>query len=308
MELFRYFIKKIKRDSIMLEASSLSFTTILALIPALTVILSIFTMIPAFEPLKENLRDFATTNFLPVFSSAVSDYVEQFVAQAKKMTITGIIFLFIISLLLVRSVDKAINRIFKGGTRKASMTFAIYWTLLTVGPLAISILVSITYRIMALSFVNEENELGLGAKFIYFISPILIELIVFTTIYIVVPVCQVKIKDAFLTAVLVTIIFEISKKCFSIFILNFSSYETIYGTLAVIPVLMIWININWWITLLGAEFCASLVVVRKGLSDEIPKIIVSIAQATGDIVGSVKYINNKKSKRIKIKVQKTYDE
>lgn len=302
MDLIKYFINKIKKDNIFLEAASLSYTTTLALVPALTVILSIFTMIPAFEPLKEELKNFATSNFLPVFSSAVADYIDLFISKAAQMTITGIIALFVISLLLIRSVDTTINKIFKGGKRKLSMTFAIYWTLLTVGPLALGIIISLSSRLIALTLMYDNNELSLSIRFIYLITPIIIELIVFCAIYMIVPTVNVRFKDALLTAILVTVAFELAKKIFSIFILNFSSYETIYGALAAIPVVMIWININWILTLIGAQFCSSLHLARKGTGEDVPKSILSLAQATGDIVGSSVHIANKHKKRIKIKV------
>lgn len=303
MEVIRFFWKKIKRDSLVQETCALSFVTILALVPALTVVLSIFTMIPAFEPLRDELKNFATHNFVPVFSHAVSQYIDIFVNQAKKMTITGILFLLIVSLFLIKAIDTTLNRIFKGGKRSPGMTFAIYWTLLTVGPLAFGSIISISSKLIAQSILYRDLDLGIGAQFMYFFTPFFIEMLIFTALYIVVPSTKVRYKDAVITAFIVTITFEIAKKLFSIFILNFSDYEAIYGTLAAIPVLMIWININWWITLLGAELCATIAIIRKGSSDEIPNALVAFARITGDIVGSTRLVNNgEKSTRIRVRL------
>ena len=117
-ELIKYFIRRVKRDGIAQEASALSFTSILALVPALTVILSIFAVIPSFAEARDSLKKFASQNFMPVFSDAINNYVGSLVEHAGKLTATSTLVLFVISLMLVRSVDHSLNRIWRGGHRK----------------------------------------------------------------------------------------------------------------------------------------------------------------------------------------------
>lgn len=110
-DLFYFFKNRIKRDGLALEAGALAFSSILALIPALSVVFSLFTMVPAFTPIKESLINFAQENFVPVFSKAMGDYISNFINSARSMTFTGVILLIIISLFLIKSVDSAFNRI-----------------------------------------------------------------------------------------------------------------------------------------------------------------------------------------------------
>ena len=144
--------------------------------------------------------------------------------------------------------------------------------------------------------ISANSTIGAPLMIAYFIFPILIECAVLTALYIIVPRVRVKFQDALLGAIFVTVVFEVSKKLFSLFILNFSNYEAIYGAIAAIPVLFVWIYISWWIVLIGAEFTASLGVVRSGLSDEVPSFMVYLANATGSTLGSDNLISSKAHK------------
>ena len=301
-ELYKYFLNRVKRDSIGLEASALSFTSILALIPAISVIFYFFAVFHSFEQFRESLKNFAKANFMPVFADNLGNYVGTFVEHAGKLTATSTVVFFVISLLLVRSIDQCLNRIWRGGRRKLGTMIAIYWTLLTLGPIALGIVIWIFTKVMGFA-ISSNSTVGLPLMIAYFVFPIIIECGVLTAVYVIVPRVRVKVQDALLGAVFVTVAFEVSKKIFSIFVLNFSNYEAIYGAIAVIPVLFVWIYINWWIVLLGAEFTATLGVVRSGLSDEVPSFMVYLANVTGSTLGSDDIINGKKKKpSISIKI------
>lgn len=301
-ELILFFISRIKRDDIALHASSLTFTSILALIPAMTIVVSVFAMVPSFSHIKAQLEVFVKDNFMPVFSESVSENVARFVAHAGSLTVTSTVALIVVSLLLIRAIDNSLNRIWRGGKRRIGLTFSIYWTLLTVGPLALGLLLYLFTKILDHSLT--VTEIAGAVKLFYFIFPILIEIGILATIYMTVPVATVKLKDAISGAVITTIIFEFCKKLFASFILNFSDYEAIYGALAALPVLMIWIYINWWIVLLGAEFTACLGLVREGQDDNIPKLIQHYVAMTGPMHGSYKVVNKKRNIKIKVSSNK----
>ena len=257
---------------------------------------------PSFEQFRESLKNFAKANFMPVFADNLGNYVGTFVEHAGKLTATSTVVFFVISLLLVRSIDQCLNRIWRGGRRKLGTMIAIYWTLLTLGPIALGIVIWIFTKVMGFA-ISSNSTVGLPLMIAYFVFPIIIECGVLTAVYVIVPRVRVKVQDALLGAVFVTVAFEVSKKIFSIFVLNFSNYEAIYGAIAVIPVLFVWIYINWWIVLLGAEFTATLGVVRSGLSDEVPSFMVYLANVTGSTLGSDDIINGKKKKpSISIKI------
>lgn len=278
-ELIKYFIWRIRRDEVALQAGALAYTSVLALVPAITIVLSIFAMVPAFTPVKEEMMAFASENFLPVFTDAIGDSITTFVSHAASMTLTGSLMLFVVSLMLIRAIDQALNRIWRGGKRSFTMTFAIYWTMLTVGPLSLGIIVWASTKLIALRLV-EDMQLGGAVRFLFYILPFLVEAGMIFVIYTVIPVCKVKARDALIGATLVALLFELLKRSFSTFILNFSSYEAIYGALAALPVLMIWIYINWWLILIGAEFTSVLGIARGDGTEQVPKLIRSLVSAT----------------------------
>lgn len=323
-ELIRYFVRRIKRDEIAIEAGALAYTSVLALVPAITVVLSIFAMIPAFTPIKEAMMDFAAQNFMPVFTEAVGDSLTTFVAHATSMTVTGSLMLFVVSLMLIRSVDKTLNRIWHGGKRRITMTFAIYWTILTVGPLSFGIVVWATTKLIA-SNIFDTMELAAAVQTFYYLLPFFIETGMIFVLYTVMPVTEVKARDALVGAICVAIAFEALKRLFSAFILNFSDYEAIYGALAAAPVLMIWIYINWWLVLIGAEITAVLTQARSGTGEEVPKLIRSlvnlmsserdedsiiIAAAKGpapDLLSDLSGPDDGHSSSIKVHISSSYD-
>ena len=291
------------RDNLALEASSLSFTTILAMVPALTIVLSVFAVVPAFAGMRDALKDFAAANFMPVFTDAINNYVGTLVENAGKLTATSILAFLVVALFLVRAIDFSINRIWRGGRRKFSQTLSIYWTLLTLGPLSVGLIVWITSKVIAYA-VTSGGVVGVPLLAVYFIFPVLIEIVLVSALFLIVPTVGVRLQDAVIGAVLVTVLFEISKKLFSIFVLQFSNYQALYGALAALPVFMIWIYINWWLVLIGAEFTATLGIVRSGAGGSVPKFMVYLASMTGDTFGSERIRSVRRKPSITIKVSK----
>ena len=300
-ELIIYFIRRVRRDSLGLEAASLAFTSVLALIPVLSVVMSIFAVVPSFSQARDALKNFAAANFMPVFYDAINSYVSSLVEHAASLTLTSTRLLFVIAFMLVRSIDNALNRIWRGGKRRLGSKMAIYWTLLTLGPMALGMIIWIFTKVLSYAF-SSGTGIEIPVLIAYFIFPIIIEVVVITALFTIVPAVSVKLQDAFLGAVLVTVSFEISKKLFSTFVLNFSNYEALYGALAALPVLMIWIYINWWLVLLGAEFTATLGIIRSGMSEKVPSFMLMLANMTGSTLGSDS-LNESRKKRSHIKIK-----
>jgi membrane protein len=261
---FRFLTKRIIEDDIQLLASSLSFTTILSIVPVMAVLLSVFSLFPLFETLKLQLSEFILTHIMPLSEDIVKDYLNKFISNARQTTIFGLVLLFAISLLLIRRIDVILNKIWHTQRKRSKVTtFAVYWTVLTLGPILLGISVAISSFIATQKFFGENSWFhGFDVYALSFV-PSILTFIILTLVFMAVPTSSVRFLHACAGAFVATVLQELLRKLFIFFITNFSNYAIIYGAIAAMPVLMIWTHINWFVVLLGAEISATIDVYTK---------------------------------------------
>lgn len=237
------------------SAASLAYTTILALVPLITVIFALLSAFPMFDEVKESFKALIYNNLALTAQDTIQTYLEQFIANTSKMTIFGICGLIVTSLLLIRSIDNALNLIWRTKrTRSLFFNLAIYWTVLTLGPILVGASVAVSSYIFSLKWFTDTAVSG---GFLL-ILPFFISVIGFWLLYCIVPTENVPVKEALIGAFVAALLFELGKKAFTFYVTSFPTYQLIYGVLASIPILLVWIYCSWCIILFGAEFAASL--------------------------------------------------
>jgi membrane protein len=257
-ELFRIFIARCKQDNITISAGHLAYVTLLSLVPFIMVTFTIMSAFPAFAEVRSKLEHFVFSNFVPTASDVVHQYMTDFVGNASQMSAIGILSLLVVALLLISNVDKTLNRIWRTESdRPIVYTFAIYWMVITLGPLLIGSSVIVSSYLTGLAAFTEEYTPGLGTLLLSLV-PSGTAMIAFAILYLVVPNRRVFVRHAISGAVVATIAFEMTKSGFALYVTNFPSYELIYGALAVVPILFLWVYLSWVIVLFGAEFTCSL--------------------------------------------------
>ncbi len=257
-DLFSIFIKRCKEDNITISAGHLAYVTLLSLVPFIMVTFTIMSAFPAFASVRSKLEHFVFSNFVPTASDVVHKYMTDFVGTASQMSAIGILSLLVVALMLISNVDKTLNRIWRTQSdRPIVYTFAIYWMVITLGPLLIGSSVVVSSYLTGLAAFTEEYTPGLGT-FLLSLVPSGAAMIAFTILYMVVPNRRVFARHALVGAIVATIAFEITKSGFALYVTNFPSYELIYGALAVVPILFLWVYLSWIIVLFGAEFTCSL--------------------------------------------------
>ncbi|MEC8298407.1 MAG: virulence factor BrkB family protein [Pseudomonadota bacterium] len=257
-DLFNIFIKRCREDNITISAGHLAYVTLLSLVPFIMVTFTIMSAFPAFASVRSKLEHFVFSNFVPTASDVVHKYMTDFVGNASQMSAIGILSLLLVALMLISNVDKTLNRIWRTQSdRPIVYTFAIYWMVITLGPMLIGSSVVVSSYLTGLAAFTEEYTPGLGT-FLLSLVPSGAAMLAFTILYMVVPNRRVFARHALVGAIVATIAFEITKSGFALYVTNFPSYELIYGALAVVPILFLWVYLSWIIVLFGAEFTCSL--------------------------------------------------
>jgi len=250
--------RRIDEDNMTTQAGNLAYVSLLALVPLVAVIFALFAAFPVFSDISVQLKNFIFTNFMPAAGDVIQRYLDQFVANVNKMTAVGAVGLIVTALLLMHSVDSALNAIWRSNSpRPMIYSFAVYWMILTLGPLLAGASLAISSYLLSLRWVNVTGVTSLIDQALR-IFPLVLSIVAFWLLYSVVPTRRVPGRDALTGAVVAGLLFELGKKGFALYVTMFPSYQLIYGVLAVIPILFLWVYWTWCIVLLGAEVTVTL--------------------------------------------------
>ena len=254
----RYLLNRIKHDRINVSAGYLAYISVISIVPLLTVLLSVLSSISAFSQVGATIQDFVIANFVPAAGAEVSSALHEFIANTAQMTVVGSGILFIAAIALIANIDKSLNFIWRvKRKRRAVFSFSMYWMVLTLGPILVGASIAITSYVASLRIIDSDTLNGAYNLILRWL-PFLLSLFTFVGLYILVPNLKVRIRHALVGALVAALLFELSKKLFTLYITHFPSYQLIYGALAAIPILFIWIYLSWLIVLLGAEVTAAL--------------------------------------------------
>lgn len=254
----RYLAARIDHDRVSVNAGYLAYITLLSIVPMLTVLLSILSSFAVFENAGEVIQDFVITHFVPAAGDAVKNALLQFVTNTGKMTAIGSAFLFVAALMLISNIDKNLNYIWRvRKKRRLVFSFSMYWMVLTLGPILVGASIAATSYVTSLKILEHETLSGIYTLMLRWL-PFLLSFFAFIGLYMLVPNKKVRFTHAVIGAIVAALLFEASKKGFALYITQFPSYQLIYGALAAIPILFVWVYLCWLIVLIGAEVTASL--------------------------------------------------
>jgi len=253
-----FFFKRVSKEQVHITAGYLSYVTLMSLVPLIVVMLSVMTAFPIFSDIKEIIENFVYQNFLPASGDVVKEHITGFVANTSKMSVIAITFLFLFALLLISAIDASLNKIWRVTAKRRIITaFSMYWMVLTLGPVLVGSSIAATSYIVSLISIGDYDLFGL-TNIALRALPIFASIGAFFVLYTIVPNKVVSIKHALFGAALAAILFEIAKKGFAFYVTQFPSYQTIYGALAGIPILFLWVYLSWLVVLFGALFTVCL--------------------------------------------------
>lgn len=262
-DLVRFAARRLREERLPQVAGSLTFTTTLALVPLLTIVLAIFTMFPAFGQVREMLDAWFVQNLMPrAIASTISGNLTQFADKAKGLSALGAVALLFTTAATMSLIERVFNQIWRvRQPRPLAQRLLVYWALLSLGPLLFGLSISFTSQLVDVTGGLERDASLLGTLF-FTLASVAVTTAGYSLLYVVVPNRVVAWRDAFWGALAAAIAFEIAKRGFGLFIRQFPTYAIIYGALAALPLFLVWIYVTWMITLVGAVLTAALPVVK----------------------------------------------
>lgn len=250
--------QRCQQDQISIVGGYLAYISLLSLVPLVTVMYSMLSAFPMFAEFQANIESLIYENVIPSRGEEIQAYISRFMGNTGGMTAVGILALVFVALLLIHNIDKTLNKIWRVTTRpRLVISFSIYWMILTLGPILLGVSIGVTSYLVRLSRFADDYT-PVFSTLVLGIVPYFMSLAAFFLLYLLVPNIKVKFKHALWGALLAMVLFELSKRGFAFYVTNFPTYQTIYGALALLPILFVWIHLSWMVVLLGAELTALL--------------------------------------------------
>jgi membrane protein len=262
-DLLHFVMRRLREERLPEVAGSLTFTTVLALVPVLTIAFAIFTTFPLFTTFRDSLEAYFVQSLMPKgIANTILDYLSQFSAKASRLSALGAIFLIVTAVMMFGTVDRTLNRIWRvQTTRPFVQRMVIYWAVMSFGPLLIGASVTAASELLPMTASGARDWQWLRASFTLLVS-ITLSTLAFALLYLTVPNRFVDWREAMTGGLVAAIGFEITRRGFAFAINLGGGYRAIYGALSAVPVFLIWVYLFWLITLLGAAVAAALPVVR----------------------------------------------
>lgn len=255
MQFIIFTFKRFEADRCREQAGSLTYTTLFAVVPMLTVFLVIVSSIKALEPARQQLQVWIYSNLLPKTTIAFDKALSSFTDKSSNLTIIGVLFLFITTVMMISSIEEAFNRIWRvTKSRGGIVGFMRYWTIISLGPIILGTAFAISSTLASVNLLS--NTIGgyqINFELLLWFISFSLTCLGFSLLYWTIPNRRVPIKSAFIAGIFSGVVFELLKNLFGFIMSNFTSYELVYGAFAAVPIFLLWIYASWIVVLLGVE-------------------------------------------------------
>jgi len=271
---YRQLVAQFSDHGLTQSAAALTYTTLFAVVPLMTVAYSILSVLPDFESVGARIQAYVFQNFVPESSAIVREKLADFSNQARSLSGLGTAFLVVTAFMMLVSVEKAFNAIWNvTESRRGLQRFLVYWGVLTCGPLLVVGGMLISSYLLSLPLVADMDTIGARARLLGYL-PVLLSVTGFTVLYLAVPNCRVPFRHALVGGLFSMLCFEIAKGVFTRVVAN-TNMALIYGTFAAVPLFLAWVYFFWVLVLSGAILVRTLALPRDpmGARNEPPLIL-----------------------------------
>ncbi|CAD7289452.1 YihY family inner membrane protein [Campylobacter suis] len=245
---------KIKDKELLHYASSLSFHTMLSIIPVLLVSFSIFTQMPSFGVYYDKIKEFIFSSLLPSNQDAITQYIETFLQNSSTLGMLGLGAIIFTSLMFFMDYEYIINKIMRCEERGFFHSLSVYWTMITLAPIGLGLSFYLSNLLQEL--LNSTQY----TSWINFLSifPYLIIWAIFCITYLISVSCQIALKNALFSSFVSSLIWYLGKNVFVFYAVNNKTYLSVYGSFSVVLLFFLWIYVSWIIYLYGVKLCSFL--------------------------------------------------
>lgn len=257
--LFGKYLRIHLRDTAILRvAAALSYTTLIAVVPLLAIALAIFAAFPMFADVRAQVQDFLIQYFVPNLGPEVQHYVSVFIGAAAKLTTIGVVGLAITAVLLFSTIENSFNFIFKVKRhRRLATKIPLYWTVITLCPLLLGTAFSLRGYLLTIEYFSDAGS----GEFNTLTTVIAHNVLGFSALlfsYVVVPNKKIRLSSAFYGAAVAFVLMMILRIGFGYFLVLNVTYKTLYGALAALPLMLVWMYLWWTVVLFGAVITATM--------------------------------------------------
>ena len=276
MEFSRFLVQRFLADRGPHSAAALTYTTLFAVVPMMTVTFAMLSAIPAFQGVGEQIQMYIFSNFIPSTGATIQEYLVAFTDQARQLTWFGVGFLMATALMMLLTIEKAFNVIWRvRQPRRGMSSFLLYWAILSLGPLLLGAGFAMSTYITSLSLISGPHAL-IGARTMLKVMPLVLSVAAFTLIYAAVPNTRVPLRHAVVGGVFTAVLFEAAKQMFGLYVSYFPSYQLIYGAFAAVPLFLLWVYLSWMIVLFGAEVVCGMSSSQQWRRRSVPRLLVML--------------------------------
>ena len=259
--------QRFREDRLGLTASSLTFTTTIALVPFFTVVLAVFTAFPMFGKLQDALQNWLVQSLIPdAIARQVLGYLTQFAGKASRLGVAGLAALFLTALALVLTIDRTLNSIWRvKRPRPLAHRVLVYWAVMTLGPLLLAVSLSISSYVLSASQGLVSAVPG-GVRMVLDLLEFALLAAGLAALYRYVPNTPVRSSHAWAGGLFAAAGIELAKRLLALYVTTVPAYSMVYGAFAAFPILLVWIYSAWVVVLLGAVIAAYLPSLLAGVT------------------------------------------
>lgn len=241
-------------DKLVIRASGLAYASLLAVVPLMAVLFALFVAFGAFEEIEARLRELVLSQLLPARQDEILVYIERFASNTRSLGLFGFIFLIVTAILLLDNIESNFNEIWHVSRRRSLVSkLTAYTSVLVFGSVFLGASLSISARIKAALLTGARPEMDLIGRIGTSLLPLALTFVALLLMYLIIPFGRVRLGPALVGSGVAAVLWELVKNLFASTVGQSVQYSTIYGSLAAIPIFLVWLHLSWIVVLIGLE-------------------------------------------------------